>query len=98
MHIAVNETHTWYGVDGKQSTTVNLLRRFRQHGDAVLRFVGNFAVPFSNNTAERTVRTFDGAEYFCVIRCRLDTLCKQGRNMLAVLQHAFGGTVNQSAA
>ncbi|WP_307726910.1 IS66 family transposase [Massilia psychrophila] len=40
----------------KQSTTVNLLRRFRQYGDAVLRLVGDFAVPFTNNTDERAVR------------------------------------------
>ena len=77
------------------SRPVQVLRRFRQRGDAVLRFVCNCAVPFTNNTADRAVRTFDGAEYFCVIRSRLDTLRKQGHNMLAVLQHAFGGTVNQ---
>ncbi|PIL40522.1 IS66 family transposase, partial [Massilia psychrophila] len=95
----------------KQSTTVNLLRRFRQYGDAVLRFIGNFTVPFTNNTAERAVRmpkvkqkvsgcfrTLDGAEYFCVIRSCLDTLRKQGHNMLAVLQQAFAGTPIQSAA
>ncbi|PIL41165.1 IS66 family transposase [Massilia psychrophila] len=95
----------------KQSTTVNLLRRFRQYGDAVLRFVGNFVVRFTNNAAERVVRmpkvkqkvsgcfrTLDGAEYFCVIRSCLDTLRKQGHNMLAVLQQAFAGTPIQSAA
>lgn len=93
----------------KQSTTVNLLRRFRQHADAVLRFIGDFAVPFTNNTAERAVRmpkvkqkisgcfrTLDGAENFCVIRSCLDTLRKQGHNMLAVLQQAFAGTPIQS--
>ena len=95
----------------KQSTTVNLLRRFRQYGDAILRFVGDFAVPFTNNTAERAVRmpkvkqkisgcfrTLDGAEHFCVIRSCLDTLRKQGHNMLAVLQHAFAGTPIPSVA
>lgn len=95
----------------KQSTTVNLLRRFRQYGDAILRFVGDFAVPFTNNTAERAVRmpkvkqkisgcfrTLHGAEHFCVIRSCLDTLRKQGHNMLAVLQHAFAGTPIPSVA
>jgi transposase len=95
----------------KQSTSVNLLRRFRQHADAVLRFVGDFAVPFTNNTAERAVRmpkvkqkisgcfrTLDGAEHFCVIRSCLDTLRKQGHNMLAVSQHAFAGNPIQSVA
>lgn len=95
----------------KQSTTVNLLRRFRQHADSILRFVADFAVPFTNNTAERAVRmpkvkqkisgcfrTLDGAEHFCVIRSCLDTLRKQGHNMLAVLQHAFAGNPIQSVA
>lgn len=40
----------------KQSTTVNLLRRLRQYGDAILRFVGDFSVPFTNNTVKRAVR------------------------------------------
>lgn len=95
----------------KQSTTVNLLRRFRRHADSILRFVADFAVPFTNNTAERAVRmpkvkqkisgcfrTLDGAEHFCVIRSCLDTLRKQGHNMLAVLQQAFAGTPIQSVA
>lgn len=36
-------------------------------------------------------RTLDGAEHFCVIRSWLDTVHKQGHNMLAVLQRAFAG-------
>lgn len=36
-------------------------------------------------------RTLDGAEHFCVIRSCLDTLRKQGHNMLTVLQRAFVG-------
>lgn len=88
----------------KQSVATNLLRRFRLHADAVLRFIDDFDVPFTNNTAERAVRmpkvkqkisgcfrTLDGAEHFCVIRSCLDTLHKQGHNMLAVLQRAFAG-------
>lgn len=90
---------------------MNLLRRFRQYADAVLRFVGDCSMPFTNNTAERTVRmpkvkqkisgcfrTLDGAEHFCVIRSCLDTLRKQGHNMLAVLQQAFTGAPIQPAA
>ncbi|MCE3604048.1 transposase [Massilia sp. P8910] len=82
----------------------NLLRRSRLHADAVLRLIGDFDVPSTNNTAERAVRmpkvnlkisgrfrTLDGADHFCVIRSFLDTLRKQGHNMLAVLQRAFAG-------
>jgi transposase len=96
---------------GKQSTAVNLLRRFRLHADAVLRFIGDFRVSFTNNEAERAVRmpkvkqkisgcfrTLEGAEHFCVIRSVLDTLRKQGHSMFTVLQRAFLGNPILSAA
>jgi transposase len=89
---------------GRQSTAAKLLRRFRLHADAVLRFVSDFRVPFTNNEAERAVRMpkvkqkisgcfrrFEGAQHFCLIRSVLDTLRKQGRGMLTVLQRAFAG-------
>ncbi|MDM5182071.1 transposase [Massilia sp. DJPM01] len=89
---------------GKQSVPANLLRRFRLHADAVLRFISDPAVPFTKNVGERAVRmpkvkqkisgcfrTLAGAEHFCVIRSCLDTLRKQGHSMLAVLQRAFAG-------
>ena len=85
-----------------QSVAFNLLRRFRQYADAVLRFIGEPAVPFTNNVAERAVRmpkvkqkisgcfrTLVGAENFCVIRSCQDTLRKQGHVMLEVLRRAF---------
>ena len=85
-----------------QSVAFNLLRRFRQYADAVLRFISDPAVPFTNNVAERAVRmpkvkqkisgcfrTLVGAENFCVIRSCLDTLRKQGHGMLKVLRRAF---------
>lgn len=88
----------------KQSIAFNLLRRFRQHADAVLLFISDLTVPFTNNTGERAVRmpkvkqkisgcfrTVAGAEHFCVIRSCLDTLRKQGYGMLDVLQRAFTG-------
>lgn len=88
----------------KQSIAFNLLRRLRQHADAVLLFIHDPAVPFTNNLGERAVRmpkvkqkisgcfrTLDGAENFCVIRSCLDTLRKQGYGMLEVLQRAFSG-------
>jgi transposase len=95
----------------KQSIATNLLRRFRDHADAVLRFVSDLSVPFTNNEAERAVRmpkvkqkisgcfrSLDGAEHFCVIRSCLDTLRKQGHGMLEVLQRAFAGDPIQPAA
>jgi transposase len=71
---------------GRQSEAHNLLHRFRQHADAVLRFIADPAVPFSNNIAERAVRMpkvkqkisgcfriVTGANQFCTIRSCLDT-------------------------
>lgn len=95
----------------KQSIAFNLLRRMRQHTDAVLLFIRDPAVPFTNNLGERAVRmpkvkqkisgcfrTLAGAENFCVIRSCLDTLRKQGHGMLDVLQRAFAGDPIQPAA
>jgi transposase len=95
----------------KQSVAANLLRRFRQHADAVLRFISDPAVPFTNNVGERAVRmpkvkqkisgcfrTLVGAEHFCVIRSCLDTLRKQGHGMLTVLKRAFAGNPIQPIA
>lgn len=92
------------GKPGKQSDAHNLLRRFRLHADAILRFIADPAVPFSNNIAERAVRmpkvkqkisgcfrTVAGADNFCTIRSCLDTLRKQGHGMLEVLRRAFAG-------
>ena len=88
----------------KQSDAHNLLRRFRLHADAILRFIAAPTVPFSNNIAERAVRmpkvkqkisgcfrTVTGADNFCIIRSCLDTLRKQGHSMLGVLRRAFSG-------
>lgn len=67
----------------KQSDADNLLRRFRLHADAILRFIADPTVPFSNNIAEWAVRmpkvkqkisgcfrTIAGADNFCIIRSR----------------------------
>lgn len=95
----------------KQSDAYNLLRHFRLHSDAILRFIADPAVPFSNNIAERAVRmpkvkqkvsgcfrTIAGADNFCTIRSCLDTLRKQGHSMLAVLRRAFAGNPIMPAA
>jgi transposase len=98
------ELPIWKGGRAKQSVACNLLRRFRKYADAILLFIRDHAVPFTNNVAERAVRmpkvkqkisgcfrTVEGADNFCVIRSCLDTLRKQGHGMLEVLQRAFAG-------
>ena len=95
----------------KQSVAFNLLKRFRLYADAVLLFIADHAVPFTNNIGERAVRmpkvkqkisacfrTVLGAENFCVIRSCLDTLRKQGHGMLDVLRRAFNGDPIQLAS
>jgi len=95
----------------KQSDAHNLLRRFRLHADAILRFIADPTVPFTNNIAERAVRmpkvkqkisgcfrTIAGADNFCTIRSCLDTLRKQGHSMLEVLRRAFAGDPIRPAA
>jgi len=95
----------------KQSDAHNLLRRFRLHADAILRFIADPTVPFTNNIAERAVRmpkvkqkisgcfrTIAGADNFCTIRSCLDTLRKQGHSMLEVLRRAFSGDPIRPAA
>lgn len=89
----------------KQSVAFNLLDRMRRHADAVLLFIHDHTVPFTNNDGERPVRmakvkqrisgcfrTFEGAQHFCIIRSCLATLHKQGHKMIDVLRQAFAGT------
>ena len=89
----------------KQSLAFNLIKRMREHADAVLRFVTDLRVPFTNNLAERAIRmpkvkqkisgcfrTIAGAQTFCIIRSYLDTMRKQGHNMFEVLRQTFIGS------
>ena len=90
----------------KQTPTFNLLRRLREHADEVLRFVSDLSVPFTNNLGERAIRmpkvkqkisgcfrSLEGANHFAIIRSYLDTLSKQGHNLLDALRLTFQGQV-----
>jgi transposase len=88
----------------KQSPARNLLDRFSQKKQAVLRFLHDFAVPFDNNQAERDLRMLKvqqkvsggfrtelGIAMFCRIRSYLSTLRKQGIELFSALNHTFVG-------
>jgi transposase len=76
----------------------NLLERLKTYKDDVLRFLHDFAVPFTNNLAERDLRmmkvktkisgafrTFAGASAFATLRSVVSTARKRGWNILKTL-------------
>jgi transposase len=88
----------------KQSPARNLLDRFAQRKQAVLRFLHDFAVPFDNNQAERDLRMLKvqqkisgcfrtelGIVMFCRIRSYLSTLRKQGIALFSALNQTISG-------
>jgi transposase len=88
------------GARGRQARRPghNLLIRLRDFKDDVLRFVSDFAVPFTNNQAEQDIRMMKvkmkisggfrsqaGAETFADLRSVISTARKQGWNILKTL-------------
>jgi transposase len=80
----------------------NLLRRLRQHEEAVLAFAFVEGVPFTNNLAERDLRpakvkqkvsgcfrTLQGAEVYARLQAIIATCRKQDRNVFAFLRDLF---------
>lgn len=88
----------------RQGPARALLHRLDIYQDDVLRFAYDFAVPFSNNQAERDVRMVklqqkisgcwrsqDGAEAFLDVRSYVATATKQGKNAAEALRELFTG-------
>lgn len=88
----------------KQSKVRNLLERLRDHADAVLLFMYDFTVPFTNNLAERDLRmskvkmkisgcfrSASAAGVYCRIRSYISTVSKHGLNIFHAIVSAFNG-------
>jgi len=89
----------------KRSKSRNLLERFREYEQDVLRFMTDADVPFTNNLGERDLRmtkvqqkisgcfrSIDGAKVFCRIRSYLSTCRKHGVGVGIALDCLFNGS------
>jgi transposase len=88
----------------KQTKAKNLLDRLEREAQAVLRFMSDFRVPFTNNGSEQdlrmmkvqqkisgTFRSETGPIAFCRIRGYFSTMAKQGHRLCAVARQLFAG-------
>jgi transposase len=92
------ETPDW-NKSGKKTVAGNLLSRIVRYEEAVLRFMNDIRVPFTNNLAERDLRmakvrqkvsgcfrSFKGAQIYARLRSYVSTVKKQGRNVWEALK------------
>ncbi len=88
----------------KQTKVRNLIERMSDHQDAVLAFMEDFRVSFTNNQAERdlrmlkvkqkisgTFRSRAGGDAFCRIRSYISTACKNACSAFDAIVMAFNG-------
>ena len=87
---------------GKKTDGENLLRRFVNYKDAIIRFTKDIDIPFTNNLSERDLRmsktkqkisgcfrTSKGLAQFGRGRSYISTVKKQGRSVKMALEHAM---------
>ena len=84
-----------------------LVDRLKRYKTETLKFAEDFSIPFTNNTAEQSVRNVkvkiknagcfrskEGADNYLKIRSFLDTAKKQGKNLMESLLQVFRGNSN----
>ena len=92
------------GRTGGQAHARRLAVRLNEYRDDYLAWLGDFTIPPTNNTAEQSVRmiksktkvsggfrTIDGLQRFLQIRGYLDTLRKNGQDLITGLRDALNG-------
>ena len=88
----------------KKTKSQNMMERFKNHKDKVLRFIRDFKVPFGNNIAEQAMRmtkvklkisgcfrSTEGVESFALNRSYIDTNRKQGNDIIQAIGLAING-------
>ena len=88
----------------KQSKAKNLLDRLERDAQALLRFMSDFRVPFTNHGSEQdlrmmkvqqkisgTFRSETGPLAFCRIRSYFSTIAKQRHRLSLVARELFAG-------
>ena len=89
----------------KRSKVLALVERLASLKDSMLLFVRNFEVPFTNNSAEQTIRNLkskskvagnfrsdDGSKWYLQIRSYIDSARKHGVNAFEAVKLAFTET------
>ena len=87
-----------------QTKAKNLLDRFIQYKERILRFLNDLRISFDNNQAERdirmmklqqkisgTFRSIEGAVAFCRIRAYISTVKKNSLNVMDAILAALNG-------
>jgi len=88
----------------KKTKSQNLIERFRNHKEKIIRFIRDFKVPFGNNIAEQAMRmtkvklkisgcfrSKEGVESFALTRSYIDTHRKQGNDIMEAIGLAING-------
>ncbi len=88
----------------KKTKSQNMLERFKNHKENIVRFMKDFTVPFGNNVAEQAMRMMklkqkisgcfrseEGAASFAIARSYIDTMRKQNFDIMDAIGKAMEG-------